>query len=440
MANAAKFRVIGQEPEPDRFRMCRRLLVGPWRNQPEEYEGYNGFVGWAGTTRLRNGRWVVTFSSGYWHASFPQTPEVLADDECRRIFEEYHTRMNCPRLYAPRGGRAHIMTSNDQGLTWSRPGTLVDTDMDNRHPTVLELDDGTLVCTFFQSRLPRQAFARYMLSSNGGGTWTEPISPHPNASSFGNGSAIQLADGAVAWAIEGKYDSGHEHNAVGIFLSHDRAATFELAAILAADHDLYEPGIAELPDGRLVVVTRRDGDIFWSGDGGRTWTDPVVTGVELYDPHLLVMPNGVLACFHGAYKAPLGTYTCGGIRVILSADGGETWHGPGDHYGYRVDPSVYGYSHPMLLPDGTVYLVYLHTGGHTGADPRTEALWGLRVRVYDDADGIEVLPAPGSPAALGLPPEALSLLSTSRRSAWTRSSRSVGTRPGTCSTSTPAST
>jgi len=403
MTGAPEFKVIGEEPEAERFRMCRRLLVGPWCNQPEEYEGYNGFVGWAGVTRLRNGRWVVTFSSGYWHASFPQTPEVMADEAYRQIVDGWRARMNCPLIHAPRGGRAHIMTSNDQGLTWSRPGTLVDTEMDDRHPTILELDDGTLFCTFFQYRLPSEAFAKYILSNDGGKTWTEPLSPHPKAASFGNGSAIQLSDGTVAWAVEGKYDPKHEHNAIGIFLSNDRAKTFELGAVLAADHDLYEPGIAELPDGRLVVIARREGDLFWSDDGGRTWTEPVVTGVELFDPHLLTMPNGVLACFHGSYKA-------GGLRVILSRDGGETWHGPGDHYGYAVDPSVYGYCHPMLLPDGTVYLVYLHTGGHVGADPRTEAIWGLRVKVHDEADGIEILPAPGSPEALGLPPEALTLL------------------------------
>ena len=58
-----------------------------------------------------------------------------------------------------------------------------------------------------------------------------------------------------------------------------------------------------------------------------------------------------------------------------------------------------------------MYLVYQHTGGHVGADPRTEAIWGLRLRVRDGADGIEILPAPGSPADMGLPPEVLSLLS-----------------------------
>ena len=55
----------------------------------------------------------------------------------------------------------------------------------------------------------------------------------------------------------------------------------------------------------------------------------------------------------------------------------------------------------MLLDDGSVYLTYLHTGGHRPEDARTEALFGLRVGVAADASGIEILPAPGSPAALG---------------------------------------
>jgi len=38
----------------------------------------------------------MTFSSGFWHASFPLTPEVLANEACRQRFEEYHTGLNCP--------------------------------------------------------------------------------------------------------------------------------------------------------------------------------------------------------------------------------------------------------------------------------------------------------------------------------------------------------
>ena len=49
----------------------RRMLVGPGRRQPKPYPGYAGFVGWASVIRTRSGALLVTFSSGYWHASPP---------------------------------------------------------------------------------------------------------------------------------------------------------------------------------------------------------------------------------------------------------------------------------------------------------------------------------------------------------------------------------
>ncbi|MCP4645324.1 MAG: exo-alpha-sialidase [bacterium] len=393
MAQDVQFKTVGSEPEPERYRACRSMIVGPWKNQPEEYEGYNGFVGWSGVTRLRSGRWFVTFTSGTWHATPPWTEEIRQDPECLPRFEEWH-KIGLPDIRAPLGGRCHIMHSDDEGLTWSRPVTLADTEDDDRHPAILELDDGTLICTFFTYRFPRETTIKYITSKDGGETWTEPTDPlgKPVAGGFGNGPVIQLQDGALVWVTEGKFDESHEHSTIGVLRSEDRGKTFEVAAVVKRDHSLHEPTVAELPGGRLVMVIRREGDLCWSDDGGKTWEHSDSTGWDIYDPHLVVLPNGVLACFHGSYKK-------GGIRVLLSPDGGETWNGPGEGYGYSVDSSVYGYSHPMVLPDGTVYLTYLHTGGHRPEHARTQALWGLRIGIHDDAGGIDILPAPGSSAA-----------------------------------------
>jgi len=399
MTDQTGFKVVGREAEPERYRVCRRMLVGPWCNQPEEYEGYNGFVGWAGVSRVKSGRWFIVFNSGYWHASYPWTDEikaaVLKDEETRKQVEHWKD-LGRPDIRAPRGGRIHIMASDDQGLTWSKPETLVNTELTDLHPTLLELADGTLLCTFCSDAVPHVCRSSHILSHDGGQTWTDPIDSAPgNAGGFGNGCTIQLSDGRVIWPIEVRRGSGEARQSdIGIFISSDKGKTFERVSLVTTDHEMYEPTIAELPGGRLVLVCRREGDIFWSDDGGSTWTPPATTGVEVYDPHLLLMPNGVLACFHGSYGK-------GALRVILSKDGGETWHGPGDHYGYSVDPSVYGYSHPMLLADGTVYITYIHTGGIRTADARTEAIWALRLNVHDEADGIDILPAPGSPAATG---------------------------------------
>ena len=399
MTVAPEFRIVGSDTEPGRYRDCRRVLVGPWCNQPEQYEGYNGFVGWAGVSRVRSGRWFLVFNSGYWHASHPWTEEIKArmlQDETFRERHAHWLELGRPEFRAPRGGRIHIMHSDDQGMTWSQPETLVDTELTDLHPTLLELDDGTLLCTYVSDGIPDVHVSSHILSYDGGETWTDPIDSVPgNVGAFSNGCTIQLSDGRVIWTIEVReYQGGTSQSDMGIFISTDGGRSFERVALVRAGHPMYEPTIAELPDGRLVFVCRREGDIFWSDDGGRTWTPPATTGVEMFDPHLLVLPNGVLACFHGSYKT-------GALRVILSPDGGRTWHGPGDHYGYSVDPSVYGYSHPMLLPDGSVYITYIHTSGISSHDARTEAIWGLRLTVNDDADGIEILPAPGSPAEAG---------------------------------------
>ncbi len=388
-----QFKVVGAEPPEERYRDCRQMLVGPWHNQPEEYEGYNGFVGWAGATRLRSGRWLITFTSGHWHATYPWTDVIRKDPEALALFNNWQ-KVGLPDIDAPRGGRAHIMFSDDEGASWSRPQTLIDTKDDDRHPTVLELDDGTLLSTWRVARFPSVGSCQYMLSHDGGETWADAIElDETREIALSNGAAMQLADGTVLYVTYGPFE-GTDHTSVGIYRSTDRARSFQLHSIIEADYHLEEPTVAELPDGRLVMVMRREGNVSWSDDGGKTWTQSNATGWDLFDPHLIVAPNGVLALFHGSYKT-------GKLRVLLSPDGGQTWHGPAEWLGYSVDPSVYGYCHPIVLPDGTIYLVYLNTGGHLPADARTEALWGLRVRVHDDAGGIDILPAPGSPAAVG---------------------------------------
>ncbi len=389
------FQVAGEEPPAQRYRSYRRMIVGPWLNQPDHYEGYNGFVGWTGITRLRSGSWRLTFSSGYWHASVPWTAEIRKDPECRAQFEAWQ-KIGIPNIWAPRGGMAHVMGSEDGGNTWSKPETLIDTEHDNRHPTILELTEGSLLATFFTYALPRFVRSWYMRSTDGGKTWSTPTAlPDESHGGFGNGSAIQLSDGTILCTVGAK-STDEEHENLNVCRSKDQGKSFEVASTIQGTSGLSESPIAELPDGRIVLISRRDGPIYWSADGGESWSDPVEFGVEIYDPHFLLLPNGVLACFHGSYNG-------GGLRVILSPDGGRTWRGPKDKIGYAVDPSVYGYSHAMLLPDGTAYVVYLHTGGHRPHDARTEAIWGLRVRVNDNADGIEILPAPGSPAATGKP-------------------------------------
>ena len=387
--------VAGGDPAED-YRECRRMLVGPGFNEPEAYPGYGGFVGWQSPIVLQDGTMLVGFSSGYWHAS-PPTAYFYANPAAR---DEW-AKIGLPTdIEAPRGGRAHIMRSHDGGRTWSAPEVLIDTPWDDRAPNFCQLRDGAILCSFFTYPGPMAAdLARdpaltaltgIIRSFDGGGTWEQEPGrlPVPFVYDATDGPIIELQDGSALICVYGR-TVGAPHDMVAFCRSTDRGETWELLSTLATDHEMSETAVAQLPDGRLVMIARPEGDIAWSSDGGRTWTKPVPFGIRLYEPRLLVLRDGTLLCLHGSYGA-------GGLRAMFSTDGGETWIVPNEKFAFPVDPSVYGYGQAVELADGSVWAVYIHTGGHRTEDARTERLWSIRFRVRPDHSGIDLLSAPGS--------------------------------------------
>ena len=146
--------------------------------------------------------------------------------------------------------------------------------------------------------------------------------------------------------------------------STDSGETWELLSTVSTDHEMSETAVAQLADGRLVMIARPEGDIVWSSDGGRTWTKPATFGMRMFEPGLIVLRDGTLLCLHGSYGA-------GGFRAIFSTDGGKTWICPHAKWGFPVDPSVYGYGQAVELPDGSIWAVYIHTGGHATEDAKS---------------------------------------------------------------------
>ena len=364
------------------------MLVGPGVNQPDPFPGYNGFVGWEAATRLKDGTLFVTFNAGYWHAS-PRVQPVF----------------NNPlpwTVEAPTGGRAMIIKSTDEGVTWSKPETLVDTPDDDRHPCIFEADDGTLICTFFTYSEDRDeegdvaksdAKTFTMRSFDSGKAWTEPERMDTGfIRDATDGPIIKLNDGSLMVAIYGKNEGEDEHYKLAVMQSTDVGVTWKRLGVVEADHTLEEPGLAQLPNGRLVMVARPFAEVCFSDDGGNTWTqpEPLCKGkLGVFACNLLRLHDDVLLCTHGNY----GTW--GGVYAILSPDGGKTWLSPAKRYGFKVDPHAYGYAQPMILPDGSIFAVYLDNQGVRIDQLERQAVWCVRMRVRDDLRGIEMLPAPG---------------------------------------------
>ena len=47
------------------------------------------------------------------------------------------------------------------------------------------------------------------------------------------------------------------------------------------------------------------------------------------------------------------------------------------------------------MPDGSVHIAYIETGGHRTSDVRNNAIWLIKLRVRSDHSGIELLPVAG---------------------------------------------
>ena len=372
---------------------CLLTIVGPGINQPDPYPGYGGFVGWVSPIRLKNGDWLAGFSAGYWHAS-PPTPLRYS----RATIAEY-LKIGLPGVVvAPTGGRAMIVRSTDEGKTWSRPATVLDTPDDDRHPAFVELPDGTLVCSLFTypgadpgdyGKQPELAHRTAIIRSfDSGKTWDRKIIrlPSPFLSDETNGPMVLLQDGSILLTISGTPKDGGPAQAA-VFTSEDRGASWKLRSTIKADHDLDEANATRLPDGRLVLMARPEGDISWSSDQGRTWTKPVTFGMRLFAPSLYKLRDGTLVCLHGSYAPGHG-----GLRLIFSTDGGQTWIAPAPNHGFLVD-NCYGYGKAVELPDGSLLVADQGSGGHTTADARNMSLRLLRVRIRPDHSGVDLLPA-----------------------------------------------
>lgn len=365
---------------------CRATVVGPGINQPDPFPGYTGFVGWESPILLKNGEMLVGFSAGYWHFSPP-----ISDADLDKSNE--YTSIGMPKVEAPRGGRAMITRSLDKGKTWSKPVTLVDTEWDDRHPSFLELPSGVILCSFFQGCLgdykkdSNVGFHTMITrSKDGGRTWEEPTRvPSPFLADETDGPMVLAKDGSVYMVIDGDANDGNPWQ-IAVLRSKDEGKSWKIISRVKTNHELTEPSMAQFPDGTMVMIARPEGDIFWSYDNGKTWTEPVSLGMRIFAPSLQVLKDGTLLCLHGSYGG-------GGLRAIFSTDGGHTWIAPNEKYGFLVDNS-YGYGKGTQMPDRSVFITYLSSGGHTAGSAANNAVYSIRLRVRSDHSGIDLLPAP----------------------------------------------
>lgn len=336
------------------------------------------YHGWPTVARRANGELWVTWSGG----------------------REAHI---CPF------GQVHVMTSRDEGETWSFPRVLLDSAIDDRDSGVLETNKGTLIATTFTSLAyvpsfekqlakptwPAERLARWkaaharlnseerkaelgewlIRSTDGGKTWSTRLpttvnSPH---------GPIQLRDGRLLYL--GK-ELWTQEQRIGACESADDGQTWRwLAGIPTRSgddaKDYHELHAVEAADGTLIAHIRNHnktnpGETLQSEstDGGKSWTAPHSIGVWGLPSHLLRLSDNRLLMTYGHRRAPFGN------QARLSADNGKTWSEAMmiSSDGARGD---LGYPSTVELADHSLLTVWYESmNGHEKAVLR-QARWTL---------------------------------------------------------------
>lgn len=310
-------------------------------------------------------------------------------------------------------GKNCMYMSYDEGRTWTKPIVLNDSYVDDRDMGICYLGEGRLIVSWFSEAptnyldhmqeydwlgdadkalvagfskawkmFPKEEYLALagsfvMMSNDYGVTWSDPVrvplfGPH-GPSVCKDGTLVYLGNMLYNDSYSYKDENGNEvRPPITCYTSTDGGYTWSFAGEVpdakgprgetVTAHNMYEPHVVELPDGRLMGAIRTHNEdldpaftvfITYSSDKGKTWTAPKGIGVDGSPPHLMVHSSGAVIC---SYSCRTDGIRC--ERAVVSYDMGETWT-----QDYALDHRIgnqkdMGYPASVELNDGSILTVY----------------------------------------------------------------------------------
>ncbi|HLN31711.1 MAG TPA: sialidase family protein [Gemmataceae bacterium] len=311
-------------------------------------EAAGGYAAFPDVCRLKNGDLFCVFYSGYGHVSTPSAKW-------------------------PKGGRIMAVRSFDNGQSWSKPVVVIDTDQDDRDPSVACLKDGTLLLNWFTLQQDRVAIL-LARSTDQGKTWSEPLkltldSPYLFACSS---PVRELPNGSLMLGLY--QEDAKKKLAFGATVkSYDGGKTWKDLALIGEKDGVFldaETDVIPLKNGKLLAALRSskvDMHYAISEDLGKTWGPVHSFGFKGHCPYFLRHSSGVILLAH---RVPA-------TSLHWTSDDGKTWQGP-----VRIDSVGGAYPSMVELPNGEVYCVYYEEG-------RGSSIRGVRLRV--DPKGVRIV-------------------------------------------------
>ena len=239
---------------------------------------------------------------------------------------------------------------------------------------VIRLRDGRWAAIVFEPTGLGQgsSIPAICLSSDDGATWTDPVRVTAKNDIYYvmNERLIETSRKTLVVPVArggGKYEG--DNNTAGCFYSTDGGKTWSVSetwARLDGERGMAEPVVAELADGRLLMLARTGKGSHhrsYSDDSGRTWSTPEPTTLTAACSPLAMktMPDGRLLVVydHAEPIRPEAFFPRRPLAYAVSRDGGKTWSKPrliDDESGQQlIYPSITFLDHGILVVYSSLY-------------------------------------------------------------------------------------
>jgi len=263
-----------------------------------------------------------------------------------------------------------LMNSSDGGRTWSDFRVVADRDEESINvysPNFLRLQNGEILLLYmkYNQFAPTQLATAYMIrSADEGKTFGQPVTLwQRDQFAFSNSCMMRLSSGRVILPVQ--YMAG---NHIRVYYSDDDCHTwvFGQKNISLPMRGAMEPFVAELKDGRLIMVMRSQlGSLFksYSSDQGENWSHPQATALSIPEscPYVTRIPGSdkIMVIWNNSeynmfFRSHYGKRSP--LTAAISADGGATFT---DFWDIETDPKT-AFSNPGITwtRDGVCLLTY----------------------------------------------------------------------------------
>lgn len=267
-----------------------------------------------------------------------------------------------------------IRVARHDGSAWSESVEVADgVQADGqRHPcwnpVLFQPRSGPLMLFYKVGPSPSMWWGMLMTSQDDGRTWSQPWklgednglgAKNPHLAGPVKNKPIQLDDGSILCPSSSEHQGWRVH----FERTADLGKTWELIGPIndASKFDAIQPSILQYADGRLQVICRTRQNVLaqsWSADSGKTWSR--MTAVDLPNPNsgtdAVTLQDGrqLLVYNHTVRKAGLNGRQM--LNVAMSQDGQE-WK---PVLTLENEGNEAGYSYPAVIQasDGKVHTTY----------------------------------------------------------------------------------